>query len=66
MTGNPLTVHIERRADGDAIAGLVRDGRGKEHHFTGWLGLLSLLEETRLMAISELPSAPGPPGRRAE
>jgi hypothetical protein len=48
MTGTPLTLHIEPRPNGQPIAGRLRDSCGEEHHFTGWLGLLTLLEQARL------------------
>jgi hypothetical protein len=66
MTGNPLTLHLEPRAEGDGIAGRLRDGCGEEHHFTGWLGLLSLLEEARLAVVPESPRGSGTSGRGAE
>jgi hypothetical protein len=59
MTSKPLTVHIEPRPDGEVIAGRLCDGHGEEHQFTGWLGLLSLLEEARLAVVAEPPARPG-------
>jgi hypothetical protein len=66
VTSNRLTLEIEPRPDGQGIAGRLCDGTGEEHHFTGWLGLVSLLEEARLAVVSERPSGPGAPGKGAE
>jgi hypothetical protein len=57
MTGDQLTLRIVKGGDGEVIAGSVRDGAGKEHHFTGWLGLLTLLEEARRGVAGHEPSA---------
>ena len=40
----PLRMALELRRDGARISGLLRDERGTEHPFGGWLGLLSLLD----------------------
>jgi hypothetical protein len=53
MTSSPLTLHIEARPEGERIAGRLRDGGGIEHQFTGWLGLLTLLEQARLTLATE-------------
>lgn len=58
MTGTPLTLHIDPRPDGHPIAGRLCDSGGGEHHFTGWLGLLSLLEEARLKQASDSGDSP--------
>jgi hypothetical protein len=58
MTGNPLTLHIEPRPNGQPIAGRLRDSCGEEHHFTGWLGLLTLLEQARLRQGSDAEDSP--------
>ena len=58
ITGR-LTLQLDPRSDGEGIAGRLRDGTGEEHHFTGWLGLLSLLEEARQALASERPVGPG-------
>jgi hypothetical protein len=40
--------HIELELDRtDPIGGLLRDGRGDEHEFHGWLALISRLEAAR-------------------
>jgi hypothetical protein len=66
MTGNPLILHLESNADGDGIEGRLRDGCGEDHRFTGWLGLLSLLEQARLTVVPESPSGSGTSGRGDE
>ena len=66
MRSNRLTLHIEPRPEGDGIAGQVCDGIGEERHFTGWLGLLSLLEEARQAVVAERAIDPGATGERAE
>jgi hypothetical protein len=50
---NPLTLHIEPAADGHPIAGRLSDACGVEHRFTGWLGLLTLLEQARVATAAE-------------
>jgi hypothetical protein len=52
-TTRPLTLRLEPKADSRLISGWLCDQRGDEHYFAGWLGLLTLLEEARLMATSE-------------
>jgi hypothetical protein len=47
-----LTLRLDSGAD-EPIAGSLRDECGEEHRFTGWLGLFTLLERTRLVAASE-------------
>jgi hypothetical protein len=49
----PLTLHLEPRRESQLIAGRLRDGNGDEHHFTGWLALLTLLEQARRAAVAE-------------
>jgi hypothetical protein len=53
VTGARLTLHIDSGPEGQVIAGRLRDGCGEEHQFTGWLGLLSLLEQVRLGIADE-------------
>jgi len=48
MTANCLTLRLEPLANSELIAGSLCDERGTEHHFAGWLGLLTLLEQARL------------------
>ncbi len=45
-----LRLAIELRADGPALSGALYDERGDAHAFTGWLGLLTLLEAARVRA----------------
>ena len=40
----PLRMALELRRDGARVSGLLRDERGTEHPFGGWLGLLTLLD----------------------
>ena len=40
----PLRMALELHRDGARISGFLRDERGTEHPFGGWLGLLSLLD----------------------
>jgi hypothetical protein len=42
-----LRLAVELRPCGDGLAGSVTDEQGAEHSFTGWLGLLTLLETAR-------------------
>jgi hypothetical protein len=49
-TNRPLTLRLEPHADGQLIAGWLCAEGGYEHYFTGWLGLLTLLEQARLVA----------------
>ena len=46
----PLCLSLELRPCGAALAGSLRDERGEEHAFTGWLGLITLLEAARVRA----------------
>lgn len=46
----PLRLSLELRPSGAALCGSVYDEAGAEHEFTGWLGLLTLLEAARLRA----------------
>jgi hypothetical protein len=50
MTVKPLTLHLEPRSGDQGITGRLKDGCGAEHQFTGWLGLLTLLEQARVLA----------------
>ena len=52
-TNRPLTLRLEPPGDGEPIAGWLCEERGEEHRFEGWLGLLTLLERTRLTAAYE-------------
>jgi hypothetical protein len=52
-TSRNLILRLEPSADGARIAGCLRDERGNEHHFTGWLGLLTLLEQARVTGAYE-------------
>ena len=42
-----MRLGLELRADGERVAGSLYDERGAEHAFSGWLGLLTLLEAAR-------------------
>jgi hypothetical protein len=66
VTSNRLTLQIEPRPESEAIAGRLSDGRGEEHHFTGWLGLLTLLEQARAAVATEAPSGSGGGGKEAQ
>ena len=48
-----LTLRLERHADRQLIAGWLRDQRGGEQYFAGWLGLITLLEQARVKASSD-------------
>jgi hypothetical protein len=52
-TNRLLTLHLEPHADGAPLAGLLGEERGDERYFTGWLELLTLLEEARSVGASE-------------
>lgn len=52
-TSRSLTLRLKPHPDGQSIAGCVVDERGDEHYFAGWLGLLTLLEQARLVAARE-------------
>jgi hypothetical protein len=54
----PLRLALELRGDGAGVAGSLRDELGARHPFTGWLGLLTLLEAARLRSRD---ARPGPP-----
>ena len=45
-TNRPLMLHVDPHADPQLIAGWVRDERGDEQYFEGWLELFTLLEQT--------------------
>ena len=54
MSTAPLiTVRLDPEASGQVIAGWICDGGGDEHYFTGWLGLLTQLEQARQVAATE-------------
>ncbi len=40
----PLRLSLELRPDEAGLTGSLSDDRGREQSFTGWLGLLTLLE----------------------
>ena len=44
----PLQLTLELRPEGAGTAGSLCDELGGQHPFTGWLGLLTLLEAARL------------------
>ena len=46
----PLRLSLELRPSGAALRGSLYDEGGTEHEFTGWLGLLTLLEAARVRA----------------
>lgn len=46
----PLRLSLELRPEGVALAGSLFDEHGAEHPFSGWLGLLTLLEAARVRA----------------
>ena len=52
-TGPLITVRLDPEASGQVIAGWIGDGGGDEHYFTGWLGLLTMLEQARQVATAE-------------
>jgi len=58
MESTPVKLELKLRAEGAALTGLLVDERGAEHAFSGWLGLLTLLEAAR-------PQAAEPAGARA-
>ncbi len=46
----PLRLSLELRPAGVALSGSLFDEHGDEHAFSGWLGLLTLLEAARVRA----------------
>ncbi|MDQ3741599.1 MAG: hypothetical protein M3320_06000 [Actinomycetota bacterium] len=46
----PLRLSLELRPEGLALSGSLFDEHGDEHAFSGWLGLLTLLEAARVRA----------------
>jgi hypothetical protein len=52
-TTRRLTLRLEPADDGKPIAGWLRDERGDESYFAGWLGLLTLLEQAWLTVTCE-------------
>src|SRR5262245_65452248 len=57
----PLRLTLELRPDGAGIAGSLCDELGSQHPFTGWLGLLTLLEAARLRSQVRRAGQPAPP-----
>jgi hypothetical protein len=54
---DPLTpprLTLELRSEGAGVAGSLYDEHGAQHRFTGWLGLLTLLEAARLRSQHNL------------
>jgi hypothetical protein len=51
-TDGLLTLRLDPNTGGQVIAGWICDERG-EHYFTGWLGLLTLLEQARAKVAAE-------------
>jgi hypothetical protein len=51
-TSRSLQLRLEPGSDDGRIAGRLYDERGQRHDFSGWLGLLTLLEEARVRANS--------------
>jgi hypothetical protein len=47
---NELRLCLDAGLPDDRIAGRLYDERGDEHRFSGWLGLLTLLESARRSA----------------
>jgi hypothetical protein len=58
MTDRFLTLRLVARAHPQPIAGWLRDEHGGEHYFSGWLALLTLLEQARLMQDSDSGDSP--------
>lgn len=59
MQHDPSSVRLslELRPAGAHVAGSLVDERGLEHAFTGWLGLLTLLEAARVRAEPRVAAA---------
>jgi hypothetical protein len=57
-----LHLSLELRADGERVAGRLRDQHGNDWPFSSWLGLLTLIERLRASAIQ--PEAPRHSSRR--
>jgi hypothetical protein len=53
-----LRLSVELQADGERIAGLLRDQHGNDWPFSSWLGLLILVERLRARASSSLTNEP--------
>jgi hypothetical protein len=45
MEARDITVTLELRCTGDALAGRARDEHGAERRFSGWLGLVAAIDE---------------------
>jgi ketosteroid isomerase-like protein len=48
-----ITLRLDPLANGELIAGSIRDEQGNEHQFAGWLKLLTLIEHARLEHVRE-------------
>jgi hypothetical protein len=48
MHQESVKLALELRAEGAALSGSIVDERGTEQAFTGWLGLLTVLEAARV------------------
>lgn len=59
-TGPLITLRLDPEASDQVIAGWIGDEGGDEHYFTGWLALLTLLEQSRQVAVVE------PDGEKAD
>lgn len=57
MTSHTVHIDLDVRMDGDQIAGQAGDGVGQPTPFSGWLGLLGVLDR--------LVGTPEPAGRPA-
>ena len=52
MTTWHLGFRLELHVDGERVNGRLCDEQGNESPFSGWLGLLTLLEQARATATS--------------
>jgi hypothetical protein len=57
---NELRLSLDADLRDDRIAGRLYDARGDEHPFSGWLGLLTLLESARRGAGAATDPSRGP------
>jgi len=44
MHGRQFTITLHLQVSGDSLSGRVDDGSGREHDFTGWLGLVAAID----------------------
>jgi hypothetical protein len=62
-SSTPNATHVEIIIEDSGIHGVVRDSRGRDTPFSGWLSLIAAVEACREGGQDD-PAAPGPPERK--